>query len=45
MVYLDDIVLYGNTIEANVQHLKKILQVNRENELHIKQEKCEFAQH
>lgn len=43
VVYLDDIVIYSNTIEEHIEHLKIIFQVLRENELFIKREKCSFA--
>ncbi|XP_055835181.1 uncharacterized mitochondrial protein AtMg00860-like [Solanum dulcamara] len=45
VVYLDDIVIYSNTLDEHVEHLKKVFQVLRENELFIKREKCEFTQH
>ena len=45
VVYLDDIVIYSSTLEEHVEHLRKVFQVLRENHLHIKREKCEFAQH
>lgn len=41
---MDDIVVYSNTLEEHVQHLKQVFQVLRENELYIKLEKCSFAQ-
>ncbi|XP_070013663.1 uncharacterized protein [Nicotiana sylvestris] len=44
VVYLDDIVIYNNTLEEHMKHLRKVFQVLRENELYIKREKCEFAQ-
>lgn len=37
VVYLDDIVIYNNTLEERVRHLK-VFQVLRENELYIKRE-------
>lgn len=43
MVYLDDIFIYSNTLEEHVEHLNKVFQVLRENELYIKREKCEFT--
>ncbi|XP_075107146.1 uncharacterized protein LOC142180117 [Nicotiana tabacum] len=44
VVYLDDIVIYSNTLEEHMEHLRKVFQVLRENELYIKKGKCEFAQ-
>ena len=43
VVYLDDIVVYSNTLEEHVQHLKRVFQVLREHELYMKKEKCSFA--
>ncbi|GKV20109.1 hypothetical protein SLEP1_g30273 [Rubroshorea leprosula] len=44
VAYLDDIVVYRETLEEHVQHLRQVPQVLRENELYVKQEKCSFAQ-
>lgn len=44
VVYLDDIVIYNNTLEDHVNHLRQVFQVLRENELYVKKEKCAFAQ-
>ncbi|KAA0050296.1 reverse transcriptase [Cucumis melo var. makuwa] len=43
VVYLDDIVVYSQTLEEHVQHLRQVFQVFRDNELYIKLEKCSFA--
>ncbi|KAL0544452.1 hypothetical protein IC582_019567 [Cucumis melo] len=43
VVYLDDIVVYSQTLEEHVQHLRQVFQVLRDNELYIKLEKCSFA--
>ncbi|KAG8380638.1 hypothetical protein BUALT_Bualt06G0036600 [Buddleja alternifolia] len=43
VVYLDDIVVYSNSIEEHVDHLRTLFQVLRENELYVKKEKCSFA--
>uniref|UniRef100_A0A3Q7ECI7 Reverse transcriptase domain-containing protein n=1 Tax=Solanum lycopersicum TaxID=4081 RepID=A0A3Q7ECI7_SOLLC len=44
VVYLDDIVVYINTLEEHVEHLKKVFKILRENQLYVNREKCEFAQ-
>ncbi|GKV19476.1 hypothetical protein SLEP1_g29735 [Rubroshorea leprosula] len=44
VVYLDNIVVYSETLEEHVQHLRQVFQVLRENELYVKPEKCSFAQ-
>ena len=43
VVYLDDIVIYSNTLEEHVDHLKKVFRLLRQNELYVKKEKCSFA--
>jgi len=43
VVYLDDIVVYSNTLEEHIGHLKTVFRVLRENQLYVKKEKCEFA--
>ncbi|TMW81297.1 hypothetical protein EJD97_010562, partial [Solanum chilense] len=44
VVYLDDIVIYSNTLEEHVEHLRKVFQILRGNQLYIKREKCDFSQ-
>ena len=44
VVYLDDMVIYSRTLEEHLEHLKKVFEVLRQNELYIKREKCSFAQ-
>ncbi|KAE8674458.1 hypothetical protein F3Y22_tig00111754pilonHSYRG00072 [Hibiscus syriacus] len=44
VVYLDDIVVYSNTLEEHIEHLRRVFQVLRENELYVKEENCSFAQ-
>ena len=43
VVYLDDIVIYSNTLEEHVDHLRKVFRLLRQNELYMKKEKCSFA--
>ena len=43
VVYLDDIVVYNQTLNEHEMHLKKVFQRLREHKLYVKQEKCEFA--
>ncbi|XP_015078182.1 uncharacterized protein LOC107021988 [Solanum pennellii] len=35
----------SNTLEEHVEHLRRVYQVFRENQLYVKREKCEFDQH
>ncbi|KAE8661278.1 hypothetical protein F3Y22_tig00116012pilonHSYRG00001 [Hibiscus syriacus] len=43
VVYLDDIVVYSNSIREHVDHLRIVFKILRENELYVKKEKCTFA--
>ena len=43
VVYLDDIVIYSNTLEEHIDHLNKVFRLLRRNELYVKNEKCSFA--
>ena len=43
VIYLNDIVLYSQTLSEHEMHLKKVFQRLREHKLYVKQEKCEFA--
>ncbi|RVW27175.1 Retrovirus-related Pol polyprotein from transposon 17.6 [Vitis vinifera] len=42
VVYLDDIVIYSNTLKEH-EHLRKVFKILRQNELYVKKEKCSFA--
>ncbi|KAJ9512274.1 hypothetical protein QJQ45_012943 [Haematococcus lacustris] len=42
LVYIDDILVMGNTPEEHVQHLRQVLQLMRENKFYAKLAKCEF---
>ena len=44
VVYLDDIVIYSNSLEEHVDHLRKVFKLLRQNELYVKKEKCSFSQ-
>ncbi|KAI5681427.1 hypothetical protein M9H77_02655 [Catharanthus roseus] len=44
VVYLDDIVIYSQTMEEHKEHLRKVFQVLKDNKLYVKKEKCSFAQ-
>ncbi|XP_022899436.1 uncharacterized protein LOC111412751 [Olea europaea var. sylvestris] len=44
VVYLDDIVLYSETLEEHVQHVRQVFNRLRENELYAKPSKCSFVQ-
>ena len=44
MVYLDDIVIYSESLEDHLEHLRNVLSRLREHQLYIKNEKFEFAQ-
>ena len=43
VVYLDDIMVYSQTLSEHEMHLKKVFQRLREHKLYVKPEKCEFA--
>ena len=43
VVYLDDIVIYSNTLKEHVEHLRKVFKILRQNELYVKKKKCSFA--
>ncbi len=41
--YLDDILIYSRTRSEHADHVQKILQLLRENDLYVKLKKCEFC--
>ena len=44
VIFLEDIVVYSNSMEDHVQYLCKVFKVLRDNDLCVKREKCSFAQ-
>ena len=42
VVFIDDILVYSKDKEEHEQHLRKVLQILRENQLYAKFSKCEF---
>jgi len=42
LVFLDDILIYSRTKEEHEQHVKRVLDVLREQKLYAKESKCEF---
>ena len=42
VVYLDDVVIYSNSLEEHVDHLRKVFRLLRQNELYVTKEKCSF---
>ncbi len=43
VIYIDNILVYSNSIEEHVEHLWKVFQRLRENKLYFKFEKCKFG--
>src|SRR6266540_2615717 len=43
MVYLDNIIIFFQTIDEHLQHMRKVLEALRQAGLKLKLEKCEFA--
>ena len=43
VVYLDDIVIFSQSMDEHAAHLEKVQRKLREHELFVKKEKCEFA--
>lgn len=42
IVYLDDILIFSKTLNEHKEHVKKVLEILRKNELYAKKEKCEM---
>ena len=43
VVYLDDIVIYSESLEDHLEHLRKVMSKLRKHQLFVKKEKCELA--
>ena len=43
MVYLDNIIIFSQTMDEHFQHMRKVLEALRQAGLKLKLEKCEFA--
>ena len=44
VVYLDDIVVYSQSLREHVEHLRLVFSALKKNSLYVKKEKCEFCQ-
>lgn len=44
LVFMDDILIYSETLEEHLQHLEKVFTILQENQLYVKLSKCSFAQ-
>ena len=42
IVFIDDILVFSNTLEEHKQHLKMVLDRLKEEKLYLKPKKCEF---
>lgn len=43
VVYLDDIVIYSESLDDHLDHLRQVFSRLREHQLYVKKEKCEFC--
>lgn len=44
LVFIDDILIYSNTLEEHQKHLEEVFQLLAKHQLKVKQSKCAFAQ-
>lgn len=40
VIYLDNIIIYSNTMKEHVEHLRIVVKVLKNNDFYIKREKC-----
>ena len=45
LIFLDDILIYSANVQEHAEHLRKVLQVLREQQLYAKALKCEICKH
>src|SRR5919197_1410394 len=43
LVYIDDVIIYSETFEEHIEHLKQVFEKLRESNLMVKLKKCEFG--
>lgn len=43
LIFFDDILVYSNSVDAHMDHLRKLFEVIRRNSLYAKESKCAFA--
>jgi hypothetical protein len=43
VVFLDDILIYSNSLEEHMEHIQLMLNTLRQHQLYLKQSKCSFA--
>jgi hypothetical protein len=44
LVFMDDILIYSNTLDDHKKHLQEVFQILRDNKFYLKRSKCSFAQ-
>lgn len=44
LVFFNDILIYSPDMQSHVEHLRKVFEILKENQLFVKKSKCAFAQ-
>ncbi len=44
LVFVDDILVYSNSLQEHVQHLQQVFELLQDHGLYVKASKCSFAQ-